>query len=171
MYNSFQSGYCVGITLHNNEHSHIDQLEWDGIIHFSKEWGYNTATLNGAFECTRNWILSVTEALRFRIAEIIPSERSLQSLLMCSEVEISEPNWWQLVSKRLHLLSHFEIWLSSDDVKRFLDIMKKSRLDARDIEFIDMAQEKSKIHLWEVKERVLGDKNRILGVWWDLTLF
>lgn len=171
MYNSFQAWYCVGITLHNNEHPNIEQLEWDGIIEFSKENGYNTATLNGAFECKRNGILSVTEALRFRISEIIPSEASLQSLIMCSQVEIIQPKWWQLVSQRLHLLSHFEIGLTADDVKRYLDIMKKWQLDARDIEFIEMAQEKSKIHLKEVKERVLNDKNRILGVWGDLTLF
>jgi len=109
MYNSFQEGACVGISLHTPPPPHIQQLEGDGIISFSRENGHKIATLNGAFECTRNDILTISEAIKLRVSEAIPSEKSLSSLIMCSDIHILHDEKWQPFAKQLLLVSHFEI--------------------------------------------------------------
>ena len=91
MYESFREGACVGISLNTNPPPNIQQLEGDGIVTFSQEKGHRIATLNGAFECIRNDILIITEAIQFRVADTTPSEKSLSSLIMCSDIQLLQP--------------------------------------------------------------------------------
>lgn len=170
MYTSFQEHHCVWISIHNS-FNWKEKLEWDGIISYKKENWYTYTVLDGAFEFEKHGVIDVTESIRFRVSEAIPSTTSLSTLLLCENLETQGTRWWNHFATRIHLLSHFEIGLSEDDIQKYLLLFKKTELNDADIEFLRYIQDRAKLHLQELKEKTLQKRNNVLWVGWDLTLF